>query len=150
MSQIDIKDVVNSVINKKRNFYDELDEAGQKAISPFMLIKWVSRKATDKELLHLNSYVNTKIFPLHKHPKLLCLSMIACVKGGNRFVQWVPFVKQSKQSKLLKLVMDYYGYNKSHAKDALKLLSSEQIISMAEDLAYEASEIKEIQKELKS
>jgi ketosteroid isomerase-like protein len=48
----------------------------------------------------------------------------------------------------LDIVKEYYDFSEREAKQSLPLLSSEDVIQLAEELGYQVDEIKKLKKEL--
>lgn len=144
--KLDIFKILDRITAGDLTFLDNLSEEDQKGFEAYVAFLWLKGAQQNEEYRYLlsNEALNPYIFALGKHPKLLYKLM--CVSHGLQDGCRYRFnrVKGKASTKVTRLLMDYYGYSKSKAVDALPLLDSEALIDIATALGYDDKEIKEI------
>jgi hypothetical protein len=148
--KLDIFKILERLSLKDTEFFNELSEEDMKSLHPLVLMRWMSGTAEARQVFFLNELVNPLVFPLTKHKGLLLKLLMISGPGKIKRYNWMKAKgkKTSSTPKCLELVKEIYGYNTSDAIDALKILKDSDILSYAEYLGRQPSEIKEIQKEL--
>jgi hypothetical protein len=148
---MDIFKVLEKLNQKDRKFFEELPEEDLKSIHPLVLMRWMSGVADARQVYFLNELVNSMVFPLTKHKQLLLKLLMISGPGKYRRYNWTKAKGKSTSNtpKSLALVKQHYGYSTNHAIDALKILSNDAILQIAEDLGKQPEEVREISKELK-
>lgn len=148
---IDIFKILEKLNQKDRKFFEELPEEDLKSLHPLVLMRWMSGTQDARQVFFLNELVNGMVFPLTKHKQLLLKLLMISGPGKFRRYSWTKAKgkKTSNTPKTLAMVKQAYGYSTNHALDALKILSNEQILQMAEDLGKQPDEVREISKEIK-
>jgi hypothetical protein len=150
--KLDIFTVLGELAKGNMDYYASLDEELKKSVSPFVLMKW-ARGATIAQDLHvilLNRYVNPYIFALGSEPELLWMLLcVAMEEPGCRY-KWLDTKQASTKKPIsLKLVKQYYEYGDIEAKDALRLLSVDDLLEIGEDCGIGATERTKLKKEWK-
>lgn len=112
----ELKDWLNSINQSKKNIMDE-DVSSKKDYAPYIINRCLS--GTIDTLMYSNEM--NKHHSLDK--KLQYDFFINTVRTRKRYSPWI---KQEK-IKDLELVKSYYGYSNEKAKQALKILSQDQI-----------------------
>lgn len=112
----ELKDWLNSINQTKKNIMDE-DVSSKKDYAPYIINRCLS--GTIDTLMYSNEM--NKHHSLDK--KLQYDFFINTVRTRKRYSPWI---KQEK-IKDLELVKSYYGYSNEKAKQALKILSQDQI-----------------------
>ena len=145
----DIFEVLGKLNAKDGEYYDNLPEENQKALHPLLLQRWMSGTDSARQVFFLNEVVNPFIFSLYKHKSLLWKLLTIAAPGSFKKYQWVSQKSEAGQNKPVStaVVMEYYKYNSRHARDAVKLLTYEQVVSLAGDLGYQQDSIAKIKKE---
>jgi len=112
----ELKDWLNSINQSKLNIMDEYPES-KKEYPPYIINRCMS--GTIDTLMYANEM--NKNHSLDK--RLQYDFFINSVRTRKRFSPWI------KQEKLkdIEVVKSYYGYSNEKAKQALKILSQEQI-----------------------
>lgn len=109
------------------DFFLKMTDDEVKELSPYVLALWL-RGANDNRAEHTimtNEFMNTKLFTLSKHPKLLYL--LACYANsgmGNTRYSFIGDKKEGKP-KRTKLVMREFQCTENSAKLYEKLLTEE-------------------------
>lgn len=157
--KLDIFKVLGQISKKDTGFYDELSETEQKALAPFVVMRWLTGTESAKQIYFINELVNPFAFEFvgqkttregsRDHKKLLIFLMTICCSGNTQRYKWKKTHKH-QQTKALAVIRDYFNYSTPHAKDALPLLSNEQIIQYGDDLGYQSGEMKDLKNELKT
>lgn len=149
MHQVDIFSILNDISQGDTSFIDSFSEEELKSISPYVIQLWIKGADSnlDARMVLTNELVNKYIFSLADHKKLL-LKLLCAANGfgGHPYYQFKK-KKTSSVSNLLKLLMEYYNINQTHATDALQLLSVNDITEIAESLGYDNKDIKKLKEE---
>jgi hypothetical protein len=114
--KIELKDWLNSINQNKKNIMDE-DPSSVKEYPPYIINRCLSGHIDC--LMYANEM--NKFSSLDK--KLQYDFFINTIRKKKRFSPWL---KQEK-IKDLEIVKSYYGYSNEKAKQALKILTKEQI-----------------------
>ena len=114
--KIELKDWLNSINQNKKNIMDE-DPSSIKEYAPYIINRCLSGHIDC--LMYANEM--NKYSSLDK--KLQYDFFINIIRKKKRFSPWL---KQEK-IKDLELVKSYYGYSNEKAKQALKILTKEQL-----------------------
>ena len=113
---MELKDWLNSINQSKKNIMDE-DPSSIKDYAPYIINRCLSG--------HIDCLMYSN--EMNKHPsldkKLQYDFFINIVRNKKRFSPWL---KQEK-IKDLEVVKSYYGYSNEKAKQALRILSEEQL-----------------------
>jgi hypothetical protein len=108
-------DYTNAICDNKKQLI--IDEASEKAYKPFL---------TNRGLSYFKDtifYANQMNINTNLDKKLQFDYLLNSVRRSKRYSKWA----KQKENKDLELVQEYYGYNHRKAKDALLILSKEQI-----------------------
>lgn len=147
---MEIKELIQQIKNKNYSYYNSLDDTQKKSISMYMVQIWLSRTCSKEQIIRYNSLLNPFVFNLSKHPQLLYFLSCVISKSERIYNTWVPILKKESVNKVLLLIQNNFGYNASKAMDAIKILSDDDIISIAEENGLQKDEITAIKKELKN
>jgi len=112
----ELKDWLNSINQSKLNIMDEYPES-KKEYPPYIINRCMS--GTIDTLMYANEM--NKNHSLDK--RLQYDFFINSVRTRKRFSPWI----RQEKLKDLEVVKSYYGYSNEKAKQALKILSQEQI-----------------------
>jgi len=150
--KVDIFRLLGSLSKRSTHAYDELTADEKKTVQPLILMRWMSGTSDARQVYFLNELVNPFVFPFYKHNELLVKLLSICGPGQPRRYKWVKASskKSTKLPESTKVVQEVFGYNKTDAVDALRILSDNDILSYATSLGRQDDEIKVIKKELKS
>lgn len=145
----DIFAILGNLNKKNEAYYSELPDDQQKAIQPLLLQRWMSGTSDARQVFLLNEVANPFVFSLYKHKELLWHLLTVCAPGKFAKYQWMSQKGAGSVNKPVstEVVMKYYGYNTRHAKDAVELLSADQILELAQHLGYQPEEIAKLKKE---
>ena len=150
--KLNIFDVLGKLSKNNSAFYDNLSEEEQKALQPLVVMRWLSGTSSMRQVFFLNELVNHLVFEFTDHKKLLVQLMSLCTDGNFTKYQWKKM--SAKNSSVMKVsigvIQEYFKYTKLQAKDALTLLTDNDIIDYADQLGRQPDEIKIIKKELKT
>lgn len=150
--KLNIFQVLGSLSKKNIDFYDKLTEEELKGLHPLVVMRWMSGTQDARQIVFLNELVNSKVFPLTHHKRLLVNLLSASASGSGGRVQWIKAAskKTTKTPTVVSVVKDMYGYNNSDAIESARLLTNEDILEMAETLGYQSDQLRLIKKELKT
>lgn len=149
--KLDVFQVLGQIDKKQHLFYSKLSEEEQKAFHPLVVMRWMSGVNQARQIIFLNELVNPFVFSLASHKDLLFKLMTICASGKQFKYQWnkAASKKTGKFALSTQVVKTYFKYTPSQAREALSLLSNEDIISMAEQLGAQKEEISKIKLEVK-
>ena len=120
----ELKDYLGAINNTKENLLDTEDEMWEKKYAPFIVNKCV---APFTDTLMLVNEINR----LHHLDKKLQFDyLLNTIRPRKRYTPWM----KAKKLKNLDDVKEYYGYNNEKAKQALDILSDEQISAIKQKL----------------
>lgn len=126
---MNIQHVLSRINAGDYDFFINMTEEEVKELSPYVLALWL-RSANQNKGAHTfmtDAFLNTKLFHLSKHPKLLYL--LACSANcdmDNTRYSFIPDKKEVKGTKH-KLIMREFGCNESVAKTYMHFLDDEDI-----------------------
>jgi hypothetical protein len=121
----------------------------QKAISPLVIMRWLSCTPNSGQIRLINHLVNHLIFPLAKHPELLMKLMACCTEKRKTGYTWIGQKKSGGSKKLsIQVLQEYYNYSSREAAQCLSLLTKEDIVGMSEKLGWDKVDIAKLRKEL--
>ena len=112
IKKINIFNFLNDLYYDKKNI---LDEETEHLYKPFLINRWISGNL-DTVLYAQEMNQRSELFPDQQYDYYF-----HSIPKRKRFSKWM---KQDKDDKIL-LIMEYYNYNRSKAKDCLKLHSEE-------------------------
>ena len=114
---MELKDWLNSINQTKKNLIDE-DPLMEKEYSPYIINRIYSG--------HLDAIMFANEMNMYNFlPKKLQYDfLLNTLRTKKRYSPWL----RKDEIKDLELVKRYYGYNNEKAKQALKILTKEQII----------------------
>ena len=134
------------------DYIDSLSQEELDSISPYVIQLWL-RGADNNEhsrMVITNEVCNPYIFSLAIHKTLLLKLM--CVANGLGVRTSYSFRKKRKVFNFplsLGIIMDYYDYSESDAKESFDLMSKKDIMELAELVGSESETIKKLKVELK-
>ncbi len=149
--KLDIFKVLEKLSLKDRKYFASLSEEDIKSLQPLVLMRWMSGTSEARQVYFLNELLNPMVFPLTKHKMLLIDLLMISAPGKNKRYFWnkARGKRTSNTPKAVSLIKNHYGYNTNDAIDALKILTNEEILEMAEMYGMQPADIKELTKELK-
>lgn len=111
------------------DFFIDMTEEELKEISPYVICLWL-RGANENRWAHTimtDVYVNSKLFELHKHPKLLF--MLACHANEGIDETRYSFKKDVKETETstIKLIMREFQCNETAARMYQNFLDADDI-----------------------
>lgn len=146
--KFDIFAIIKEIEGIQIEFFDNLQDYEIKQISPYMLMKWMSGVKDPTQLIQLNDTVNTVIFSMYKHPKLMYKTLMASATRKDKRVSWIKRPSKDKIATSLSLVAQYYDCSTSRANDYLKILTPEEIFEIGESLGIDKETSTKLKKEL--
>lgn len=149
--KVDMFEVLRHIDESDFSYYDNLTEQQRKSISLFVVARWLSCTRNTKQIVAVNSLVNTFLYKLlSKHPKLIYKMMLISSSGTRKQYKWVARKKkQSSKPETAKVLSEYYNMSMRQVEDYIKTFTLDDVISCANDLGVEDSVIKKIKNEFK-
>ncbi len=150
--KLDLFNFLSNMSLKNEKFYSTLSDEEIKEISPLILMRWLSGTNDPYQIYMLNELLNPFVFSLGKHKELLVNLMALSTSGRNQKYQFkkAKSKKNTKMPKSVDVIKQYFKYNTLDAIESIPLISTENILSFAEQLGRQKTEITTIKKELKS
>lgn len=127
-------------------WYDRLSDDGKKAAAPFVIMRWLSGTSDPAQIVRLNTFVNPYAFALGQEKALLFKLLAAATTHKPKRYYWLkgPGVTSNKLS--LEVVKQYYGWSTREAQ--LQSFEAPDLVTMAEELGWDADQLKKLKKEL--
>lgn len=142
----DLFDQIKQIEKQEIDFYDKLNEEEKKTVSHFMLMKWLSYCSDAKQILHMNSLVNSKVFSLYNHKGILSKLLVSACSGKHHY-QWLK--RDSKKSSLvLKMIGDAHNCSQRSAEEILETYSKEELLELCGEMHYDKADSDKIKKEI--
>ncbi len=115
-------------------------------------MRWLSGTNDPYQIYMLNELLNPFVFTLSKHKELLVDLMTLSTSGRSQQYQFkkAKSKKTTKMPKAVAVIKEYFGYSTLDAIDSISIISTEDILSFAEDLGRQKPDITIIKKELKT
>lgn len=130
-------------------WYDKLSPEDQKAASPFVMARWMTGTSDQAQLIRINTFVNPYGFSLGQEKPLLFKLLAAAATGKSKRYQWLKSPGAKSTTKLrLEAIKQYYEVSTREANVYAETISAEDIVAMAEELGWEADELKKLKKEV--
>jgi uncharacterized protein YbaA (DUF1428 family) len=145
--KFDIFEVIGKISSNDRNYFDGLQDYEIRQIYPLVLMKWIGGTKNTTQIKLTNDLVNTTVFSLYKHPKLLYKLLMASTVSKNR-VSWIKRKSKDKDSETIKLIMNHYECSAERAAMYRKVLTDENILDIASLSGLEKETITKLKKEL--
>ena len=120
----ELKEYLNAINHTKEKLLDSEDEEWEKKYPPFIVNKCVY---PFQDTIMLVNEINQ--LP-HLDKKLQFDFLINSIRSRKRYTPWL----KAKKIEDLQYVKEYYGYSNEKAKQALDILSDEQIATIKEKL----------------
>ena len=120
----ELKDYLNAINHTKERLMDTEDEEWEKKYPPFIVNKCVY---PFQDTIMLVNEINQ--LP-HLDKKLQFDFLINSIRSRKRYTPWL----KANKIEDLQYVKEYYGYSNEKAKQALDILSDEQIATIKEKL----------------
>ena len=147
-AKFDLFSFLDKLNHRDFNAYTELSAEDKKAVSPLVVMRWLSGTSDPAQLLMLNEYVNKYVFNLGTEKELLFKLMAACCSGGVRRVSWIKGPSAPKNTLSADVVRKTYECSTREAVSYLEVLTELDIMNMAEDLGWSKEELKKLKLEI--
>lgn len=151
--EFDLFDTLRKINSKDGNHYSSLSDAAKKEYSPFMIQRWLTGTTDKRQILMLNTFVNPFVFEFQKHDAELLHRLFSAVSSGQNYRYSFPKQVKSgagKSKMTIDIIAKEFNCCKRHAKEYMAIMSSEDIIAMAEDQGYQKKELTALKRELKN
>ena len=154
--KLNIFEVLGNINSKNTNYYYQLSEDDRKHVIHYTNMIWMTGTDSALQIYLINEFVNPYVFHFvtrsyyneHQFPDLLFYLMCTCSPGKFKKYNW-PRRKQPSESHVIKVIKEYFGYSTMEAKEVRSILSKEDILSYAEELGWQKTEIATLKRELK-
>lgn len=151
--QVDLKRALNAIDKKQYDFYDRLTPEEQKALSPFILMKFASNVKGDRDTTEwfiemTNELVNKNHWDLSKSHKALLWKLLAATGVGvNCYHSYLKFEsKESKAPKIAKLLEELHpSYKAEDIRLLANLMTKAEINELLDGMGFDKAQRKEFQ-----
>lgn len=133
--------------SKSGDIYEELKPEERKGFAPLVVMRWMSGTSDERQIMLLNEFVNTKVFPLAKHPRLLMRLLHASSSKTNKRYSWLGIKSSKKNVEATKVVQEYFDMTDREVRDLNPFPPMEEVLKMAEALGYQKDELAKLKKE---
>ena len=123
-SMYELKDYLSAINQTKEPLLDSEDEEWTKKYPPFIVNKCV---APFPDTIMLVNEINQRH---HLDKKLQFDFLLNSLRARKRYTPWL----KASKSKKLEYVKEYYGYNNEKAKNALDILTKDEVKLIKEKL----------------
>lgn len=145
--KLDIFEVIKQIDSGNMSYYDSLSEEQKKGFVPVVVHQWLLGHASPDRLDMLDALVNTQIFELHKRPELIYKLMVAASDGKQKRYKYLKQKnKKAPPAVSVQIIAKYYNIGFRDAKELLGVLSTQDIVDIAEELGEDQATIKKIKK----
>jgi hypothetical protein len=134
-------DFLNLINRADLKTFDSLSETDKKSLQPFLVNQWLSGVSDKRQIQCLNHIVNPLIFSFYYHPNLLYKLMMAACTGGSKRFTYPKKKKKENISVELDVIRKYYKCSLTEAKQYQTLLSTTDIMEMAQELGEDEKTI---------
>lgn len=142
----DLFEGLDSLTAGNMSWYDRLSDEGKKAASPFIIMRWLSGTSDVAQLIRLNTFVNPYAFSLGQEKSLLFKLIAASTTRRPKRYQWLKAPGSTSNKLSLEVAKQYYGWSTREAE--LQRIGAESLVAMAEELGWDADQLKKLKKEL--
>lgn len=148
---LDLFALLDNISRKNVAAYDRLTDEELREFQPFVIMRWLTGTKSARQVFYLNTLLNPFVWTLPKHKKLLYYLLTSSTDGKPQRYTWtkVQSKKISSRPSSVEVIKSHFGYSTSHAIDALKVLSVDDVIEYANELGYQKEDIAKIKKEWK-
>ena len=143
---VEIFDQIKEIEKHNVDFYKNVPDEEKTKINPFMLLKWMSYTDDAKQILHMNTLVNTKVFSLNKHKQLLIDLLVASCNGKHHYKWLKRDIKKS--SMVVNMISDAHNCGPREASEILQLYSRKELLELCEEMNYDKADFEKIKKEI--
>lgn len=148
--KVDIFEVMKNLERGNLDVWSQLTDDEKKAISPFMLLEWLTSTDDPRQIVLHNEFTNKYLFSLDQHPELLLKIMAVCTSRYQHRYKWKKKKKKAGSRSLsVEVISEHQGINKRRAREALNIFDQNDVIEMATSLGYQKDDLKKIKNEWK-
>lgn len=148
--KLDIFGLLNDLNNSKAgDIYSKLTDEEKKGFAPLVVMRWMSGTSDERQIMMLNEFVNSKVFPLAKHPHLLMRLLQAASSKTNKRYNWLGIKSKKKNVEAMRAVQEYFEMSDREIKLLKPFPPEEEVLEMAESLGWQKDEIAKLKKEYK-
>lgn len=142
-----------SALSKKGTFglsntswFDGLSAEGQKAATPFVMMRWLSNTSDPVQIIRLNTVPNRYMFAGSADKSALFKLLAIGTSGKSSRYGWLKGPGSKAKKEVLECIKEYYECS---TREAITYeVPAESLMEMAEELGWDAERIKALTKEL--
>lgn len=128
------------------NWYDKLTDDGKKAAAPFVIMRWLCGTSDPAQIVRINTFVNPYAFSLGQEKALLFKLLAAATTKRPKRYYWLKAPGGTSNRLAVEVAKEYYGWSAREAE--LQSIDPETLMLMAEELGWDADQLKKLKKEL--
>lgn len=141
----DIFKLLQNVDINNISFFDSMSAEQKKAVSPYMLMRWLVGTNDTKQILRVNNTLNQFIFSLQQEKDLL-IKMCMVSSTGRKTYKWIPKLHKKKHTTKIEIISQAYGLSIKEAEIVEHLVDDADIQELAKELGYQNEDIKSLKK----
>lgn len=149
--KVNIFEVLSKFNTHSADFFRDMDPDTAKQLHPFVVQRWLSGTDNPAQIVMINELVNRKVFALaHNHKLLTWFLLLAATCNTSGRYQWskLPSSKNNTKPLSIEVVCKYYGYSKTKARDAIAILTPQDMLELAHEIGMQDTDIRKLEKEL--
>lgn len=128
------------------SWFDGLTPEGQKAAAPFVMMRWLSGTSDPAQIIRLNTVANRYMFAGSADKSSLFKLLAISTSGKSSRYNWIKGPGSKAKKLAIDCTMAYYDCSMREA--VTYKIDSASLIEMAEELGWDADQIKSLKKEL--
>lgn len=126
--------------------YTKLVPEAQKAVAPFVLMRWMTGTSDAAQIVRINTFVNPYAFSLGQDKDLLCKLLAAAATGKTGRYAWLKGPGSKSEKLRLEVIKQFYGVSTREASSYT--IDPESIMEMAAELGWDEDELKKLKAEV--
>lgn len=144
-SSFDLFEGLSALSARDKGWFDSLSPEGQKAAAPIVIARWMTGTSDPAQLIRLNTFVNPYLVGGCADKSALFKLLAIAATGKTRRYNWIkaPGTKAKKHS--IEVIKEYYECSTREA--VTYVVSSDDLVEMAEALGWDKDEITKLKKE---
>lgn len=141
---LNIFDVLKNINNKKYQYLKTLTPEECSAFQPYLTQRWLCATPNSLQYYLLNEVCNRYLNSVVGKHSDLCYKLfnITSQSSNTRYAYIAPKTKKSSKKAHVNVIAEYYNISTKIAEKYAALTTIDDIINMAEELGYQAADIK--------
>lgn len=129
-------------------WFDRLSAAAQKAAAPLVMMRWLSGTSDPAQIIRLNTVPNRFVFAGTADKSAVFKLLAIGTSGKSSRYSWIKGPASKVKTLSLAVISQYYEISIREA--STYDIDAEDLLLMAEDLGWDADDIKKLSKEVQN